>query len=168
MNKVWKGLYLIFQYLPQSNARINIGQKKIRCYLVKKFSRYVGRNVNIEKKVYIGPNFSIGNNSGVGVNCVIGGDVTIGDNVMMGPDCIIYTTGHCHNNVDIPMIQQGMLKIKPVTIGNDVWIGTRVIVMPGISIGNGVIIGAGAVVTKDVPDYAVAVGVPAKVVKYRK
>lgn len=58
-------------------------------------------------------------------------------------------------------------KNKLVTIGNDVWIGTRVIIMGGVKIGNGAVIGAGAIVTKDVPDYAIAVGVPAKVVKYR-
>ena len=52
-------------------------------------------------------------------------------------------------------------------IGNDVWIGARVIVLPGVTIGNHVIIGAGAVVTKDIPDYAIAGGVPAKVIRYR-
>jgi acetyltransferase-like isoleucine patch superfamily enzyme len=58
-------------------------------------------------------------------------------------------------------------EFKRVTIGHDVWIGTRSIIMGGVSIGNGAIIGAGAVVTKDVPPYAVVAGVPAKVVRYR-
>jgi len=56
---------------------------------------------------------------------------------------------------------------KRVIIKNDVWIGANTVVMPGLTIGNGAIIGAGAVVTKDVPDYAIVVGVPAKVIKYR-
>lgn len=55
-----------------------------------------------------------------------------------------------------------------VTIGNDVWIVMRSIIMPGVTIGNGAVIGAGAVVTKDVPDYAIVGGVPAKVIKFRK
>lgn len=59
------------------------------------------------------------------------------------------------------------MSVEPVVIGDDVWIGTRVIILPGVKIGNGVIIAAGAVVTKDIPDYAVAGGVPAKVIKYR-
>lgn len=54
-----------------------------------------------------------------------------------------------------------------VTIGNDVWIGIRVIVIGGVKIGNGVIIGAGTIVTKDIPDYAIVVGVPAKIIRYR-
>lgn len=66
------------------------------------------------------------------------------------------------------MCQQGSLPKQKVTIGNDVWIGTRVVILPGVHIGNGSIIAAGAVVSKDVPKYAVVGGVPAKVIKYRK
>ncbi len=58
-------------------------------------------------------------------------------------------------------------KNQKVIIGNDVWIGTGVIILPSVKIGNGAIIGAGAVVTNDVPDYAIVVGVPAKIIKYR-
>lgn len=65
------------------------------------------------------------------------------------------------------MGQQGM-RVSEVIIGNDVWIGMRVIIMPGIKVGNGVVIGAGAVVTKDVPDYAIVGGVPARIIKFRK
>lgn len=58
-------------------------------------------------------------------------------------------------------------EVAKIEIGNDVWIGANVVILDGVKIGNGVIIGAGAVVTKDLPDYAIAVGVPAKVIKYR-
>ena len=84
---------------------------------------------------------------------------------MMGQEVIIYTTRHNDNRIDIPMMEQGMGNVLPVKIGDDVWIGGRVIILPGVTIGNGCIIGAGAVVTKDIPPYSVAVGVPAKVVK---
>lgn len=86
---------------------------------------------------------------------------------MMGPDVAILTHTHRINRTDIPMGQQGSL-VKEVIIGDDVWIGMRSIIMPGVRVGNGAVIGAGAVVTKDVPDYAIVGGVPAKVLKYRK
>ena len=58
--------------------------------------------------------------------------------------------------------------MQPITIGDDVWIGRRVMLLPGVSIGKGAVIGAGAVVTKDVPEFAVVGGVPAKIIKWRK
>lgn len=110
---------------------------------------------------------SIGSGSGLGVNCSVHGPITIGDNVMMGPDVTILTQTHNIERTDIPMGQQGM-RVAEVVIGNDVWIGMRVIIMPGVKVGDGVVIGAGAVVTKDVPAFAIVGGVPAKVIKYRK
>lgn len=60
------------------------------------------------------------------------------------------------------------MRVSEVIIGNDVWIGMRVIIMPDVKVGNSVVIGAGAVVTKDVPDYAIVGGVPARIIKFRK
>lgn len=115
----------------------------------------------------VGGGISVGSGSGLGVNCLVHGPLRIGCNVMMGPDVTILTHTHRIDRTDIPMGQQGSI-VKEVTIGNDVWIGMRSIIMPGVRIGNGVIIGAGAIVTKDIPDYGVVVGVPARVIKYRK
>ena len=118
-----------------------------------------------------GANFStklsLGDNSGVGKRASLQGTVTIGNDVMMGPDCIIYTVNHCFDSIDVPMIKQGFYPEEPVEIGDDVWIGGRVTILPGVKIGNHVIIAAGAVVTKDVPDYAIVGGVPAKILKFR-
>lgn len=85
---------------------------------------------------------------------------------MMGPDVIILTSNHRIDSVSVPMNEQGSI-IDKVIIGNDVWIGARVIILPGCKVGNGVVIGAGAVVTKDIPDYCVVGGIPAKVIKKR-
>lgn len=86
----------------------------------------------------------------------------------MGPEVLIYTQNHCYEDETKPIIQQGYTKTKPVVIGDDVWIGARAIILPGVNIGSHSVVGAGAVVTKDVPDYSVVGGVPAKVIKRRK
>ncbi len=164
---ICKILYAFARHLPTSFSKIQIGQKAIRAALVRGFVARVGKNANIERNATICPEVSIGDNSGVGINCIVANGVTIGDNVMMGQDCIIYTTNHNFSSTEIPMCEQGMTKRRPVTIGNDVWIGARVIILPGVTIGNGAVIGAGSIVTKDVPDYVVAAGNPAKVIKSR-
>ena len=123
--------------------------------------------MNIERNAVFSPELEIGNNSGIGIDCEVYGPVTIGNNVMMGPEVVIYTSGHKHDRIDIPMMEQGSSETQPVIIGNDVWIGRRAIIMPGVTIGDGVIVGAGAVVTKNIEPYMVAVGVPAKAIKSR-
>lgn len=66
------------------------------------------------------------------------------------------------------MLEQGMAEAKPVTVGDDVWIGQRALILPGVSIGTGAIVAAGSVVTRDVPPFAVVAGNPAKVIKDRR
>ena len=109
--------------------------------------------MNIEKHAHFTPGVELGDRSGIGINCEITGTVTIGNDVMMGPEVIVYTSGHRFDRTDISMMDQGFTEAKPVTIGNDVWLGRRVIIMPGVTIGDGCVIGAGAVVTKDIPPY---------------
>lgn len=154
--------------LPASNARI-IGKfsKNIRYHLVKGFIDKCGNNVNVEKGAVVSSKVAIGDNSGLGKHCEINGETIIGSNVMMGPECVIFSSNHRFDRTDIPMIEQGFQKSKTVIIGDDVWIGRRTMLLPGVTIGKGVVIGCGAVVTKDVPDYAVIGGVPAKILKYR-
>ena len=161
--------YGFAKYLPTHTSQMTAWTRSVRRFICKPLFDHCGKNVTIEKNAYFatGTGISIGNRSGLGINCMVHGPLTIGDNVMMGPDVVILT--HTHN-IDIPtlpMIEQGM-RTAPVTIGNDVWIGMRSIIMPGVNIGDGSVIGAGAVVTKDVPAYAIVGGVPAKVIKYRK
>lgn len=152
-------------WLPTSNRMPFAG--KMRAFWARKIALNCGKNINIEKNAYFTPELQIGDNSGVGVDCDLCGPVTIGNDVMMGPEVVIYTFLHNYDRVDIPMRLQGIEAPRPVRIGNDVWIGRRAIIMPGVTIGDGVIIGAGAVVTKDVPPYSVVGGVPAKIIKSR-
>lgn len=125
-----------------------------------------GKNISVQSRFNCdnGKNIHVGNDflSNYNLTILDIAPVNIGNNVMIGPNVDIYTVNH-------PMTAQGrrkyMAKGFPVTIGNDVWIGGKVSIMPGVTIGNNVVIAAGAVITKDVPDDTLVGGVPAKVIK---
>lgn len=161
-------LYLGASRLPESFSWINIGQKQIRAFCGKLILAKCGKKVNIEKGASFPSSVELGDYSGIGVRAQINGKVIIGKNVMMGPDVCIYVINHAFDRTDIPMNMQGFAPEKPVIIEDDVWIGARVIILPGVHIGIGAVIGAGAVVTKDVPDYAVVGGNPARILKMRQ
>ena len=158
---------LIAKRMPASNGQFSFGARKLRAWCAGHMLERCGKNVNVERNATFGRNVTLGNCSGIGTNAVVGKHTHIGDYVMMGPDCIIYTVTHNYDRTDIPMLEQGSTPVQPVTIGNDVWIGSRVTIMPGVTLGDGCVVGAGAVGTHDVPPYAVVGGVPAKVLKYR-
>jgi maltose O-acetyltransferase len=126
-----------------------------------------GENVNIEKFASFPRSVQLGHNSGIGYKCEVACNTCIGDNVMMGPEVVMYSVNHKFDRVDIPMCKQGFQEGQPITIGNNVWLGRRVIILPGVTIGDGCVIGAGAVVAKDIEPYSIAVGNPARVVKKR-
>lgn len=163
--KVLLILYIVLaKNLPQSSHVRLFG--KIRCFFARMIIDSCGKNVNIEKGATIRPGLKIGDGSGVGINSEIYGDVTIGSNVMMGPEVVIYTSNHKHELSEIPFGRQGFDEVKPVVIGNNVWIGRRVMFMAGSGCGDNVIIAAGSVVTKKFPSNVIIGGVPAKIVKY--
>ncbi len=111
-----------------------------------------------------GYNIEIGENFFANHNCVIldGAKVTFGDNVFIAPDCGFYTAGH---PLDRERRNQGLEYARPITVGNDVWLGAGVRVMPGVTIGSNVVVGAGSVVVKDIPDNVVAAGSPCRVIR---
>lgn len=90
------------------------------------------------------------------------GKLVLGERVSIGPRCILVVTAHPNNSV---LGKNFVQKERKITIGNDVWLGAGVIVLPEITIGEGSIIGAGSIVTKNIPPYSVAVGNPARVIK---
>lgn len=130
-----------------------------------------GKNVNIENDAYIGngKRISIEDNSGIGSRFFVQNtNLKIGQYVMMGEEIMILGGGHQTCRIDIPMGLQGDLPISNLEICDDVWIGSRVTILGKVNrIGKGSIIGACSVVTKDVPDYAIVAGNPAKIIKYR-
>lgn len=128
-----------------------------------------GDEVNVRPNVYFGrgSHIRIGNRSMIGADSIVGSaaEVTIGDDVMMGPQVLIYTSNH-GIELGSPMRTQQSVN-SPVTIGNDVWIGARCILLPGITINDGAVVAAGAVVSTDVPQNAIVGGVPAQLLKMR-
>jgi len=118
-----------------------------------------------KERIEIGDNVSF--NSNVMINADIGGNIKIGSNVLMGPNVVVRASNHMFKNKTIPIAEQGHLS-GSIIIEDDVWIGANVVILPNVSIGKGSVIGAGAVVTKDIDCFSIAVGVPAKVIDQRK
>jgi len=131
----------------------------------------MGSNVRFSEGVLVqNPSgLFIGNNVGINRDVWInaGGRVEIGDDVIIGPKVIIHSANHKFDSLDIPIRLQGWVKL-PVVIEEDVWIAGGVIILPRVRIGKGSVIAAGAVVTKDIPSYSIAMGVPAAVKGSRK
>lgn len=111
-----------------------------------------------------GYNIEVGENFFMNMNCVIldGAKVTFGDNVFVAPSCGFYTAGH---PLDKERRNRGLEYAYPITIGHNVWIGAQVCVLPGVTIGDNSVIGAGSVVTKDIPSNVLAVGNPCRVIR---
>lgn len=156
------------RHLPASTMPLGSLWRRIRLWACRPLFVQCGHNVNVERGASIGlRTVCIGSNSGIGINASIGDGTHIGSNVMMGPDVLILTQNHRTSRLDLPMREQGFTPVLPVRIEDDVWIGARAIILPGVRIGTGSVIGAGAVVSRDVPPGAIAVGNPARAVRYR-
>lgn len=147
-----------------------LGYKK-RCIFYESTLKSCGEKLLIYPftSVHFPQNLSIGNNVKLnrGVFITATTDIKIGDNVMIGPYTIINSGNHVYNNPCALIQDQGHIK-KPIEIEDDVWIGSNVSILAGVKIGKGTVIGAGAVVNKSIPEFCVAVGVPAKVIKRRQ
>ena len=164
--------YGFLRYLPQYFPNGH-ECRKIRTCICRHIFRKCGENVNVKRGSFFGSgkNIEIGNNSDIGLNAHIagidrGGELIIGDNVIMAPDVTILTLIHNYGNPNIPIRLQGSHASR-VILEDDVWIGYRAVIMPGVRIGKGAIVGACSLVTKDVPPNIVVGGVPAKIIKHR-
>lgn len=107
---------------------------------------------------------SIGNRTIVGIGSVIIGPVTIGNNVMIAQNIVISGLNHGYEDVTVPPSEQ-KVTCKPIIISDNVWIGANSVITAGVTLGKHCVIGAGSIVTKSIPDYSVAVGNPARVIK---
>ena len=140
--------------LEKRNSIINklLGYQPDNLELLSPFTCDYGNNIVLGKNVFI--------NS----NCYFmdGAKITVGDNVFIGPSCGFYTANH---PLDYQTRNQVIEQALPILIGNNVWLGGNVIVLPGVEIGDGCVIGAGSVVTKDIESNSIATGVPCMVIK---
>lgn len=153
--------YLCHKYNSLSPS--NTEERKV---LLKNLLGKVGKNYLIEQNFWCdyGYNIEIGENFYVNHNCVMldPAKIIFGDNVFVAPNCGFYTA--CHP-IDTKERNKGLEFAKPITIGNNVWIGGNVTVLAGVTIGDNVVIGAGSLVNKNIPANSVAVGNPCKVIK---
>ena len=124
-----------------------LGKKSDNCCILAPFWCDYGYNIEVGKNFFANHNTVI----------LDGAKVTFGDNVFIAPNCSFYTAGH---PIDAERRNQGLEYAYPITVGDNVWIGAGVQVMPGVKIGSNVVIGGGSVVVKDIPDNVVAVGNP--------
>lgn len=161
MNERIKAKDLCYEYNhlkpSQTNERIEImkkilGKTKDNFLIEQSFECDYGYNIEIGENFYSNHNLVI----------LDANKVVFGDNVFIGPNCGFYTA--CHP-LDAETRNKGLEYAKPIKVGNDVWFGGNVVVLPGVKIGNNVVIGAGSVVTKDIPENSIAVGNPCKVIK---
>ena len=111
-----------------------------------------------------GFNISVGKNFYTNHNCTIldGAKVEFGDNVFIAPNCVFSTAGHA---IDAEQRGKGLEIALPIKVGNNVWFGANVSVLPGVTIGDNTIIGAGSVLNKDIPSGVIAVGNPCRVIR---
>jgi acetyltransferase-like isoleucine patch superfamily enzyme len=182
-NLLWDVWFLFDQF---TNDRITQTQYLLhflmyfRCFneiIVRKKMGRIGKNFDIRPNVNLGgtKNIFIGDNICLRHECSLHASnstdkeiatITIEDDVLFGPYVLITVSSHIYDSVDVPIMEQGLI-LKDVRIKKGAWLGARCIILPGVTVGEGAIVGAGAVVTRDVPDYAIAVGVPARILKMR-
>ncbi|MDD3304287.1 MAG: DapH/DapD/GlmU-related protein [Clostridia bacterium] len=161
---------------------IKLKNKKVKCYSNEVSKDVVlGKNVIIGKKVKIGNNVVIGENSYINYETIIDSNSKIGKFCSIAPQVYIGPGNHPLSYVSThPFlydtnwseklkcnVQKHEEISKDTMIGNDVWIGTRAIILAGVNVSDGSIVAAGAVVTKDIPPYSIVAGIPAKVIGYR-
>ena len=166
-------LYYCFLFYLPSPYIPYIGKcfSKLRARCLHFINPKIHSSSTIGRKCHIGncSNLVIANHSSLGDNFKMNNAIVeIGEYVMIASDVTIMGGGHRFDDVTIPMLKQGEIGKTQVKIESDVWIGTRVTILAkNITIGKGSIIGAGSVITKDVPEYAIVAGNPAHIIRMR-
>ncbi|MDE6415935.1 MAG: acyltransferase [Duncaniella sp.] len=161
----WLATHLPGSYSPYGGRIFN----RFRIFCVRRIFKKCGNISTVDRKAYFGSGaeIEIGDFSGIGSNCRLPNDIKIGRYVMMAPGVTVINANHNFSRTDVPMCFQGSEDKKPVTIEDDVWLGTNAIILPGVTVARGTIVGAGSVVTKNFPEYSIIGGNPARLIRSR-
>lgn len=161
----------MYSYLSSAGfAIINLLPHGLRIMLLGMLLGHLGKAPWIDRKTYFRYpwKITIGDNVGINRGCEFypafrtqGGTITIGDNVVLSPNVKIFTAGYDYATLDLAH------SARPVVIEDHVWIGANAIILSGVTIGKGAVIGAGSIVTRDIPSFTVAVGNPARPINSR-
>lgn len=167
--RFWRLVYELFaRHLPSYEFGLLVARwsSNIRVFCVRRFVRSCGTDLSLGRNVTLSSSNRIGNHVTINDNCRVHG-CAIDDFALIAPECYVITRNHRYKDPNIPIALQGYTDDKPISIGRDVWIGARVTLLPGITLGQGSIVAAGAVVTTDVAPYRIVGGVPARVIGHR-
>ena len=161
--------WTVARQLPWSSRPGGRLARAVRSALARHMLDSCGRAVNVEHGAWFGSGKGVrlGDRSSIGMDALVMGPIQIGDDVMMGPRCILLSNRHDISRRDVPMNSQGFADALPIVIEDDVFVGAGATVLPGVRISTGSVVGAGAVVTKDVPPGCVVAGNPAEIVRRR-
>lgn len=166
-DKELENLRLECKALCQEYNSLPIKNLDVRKKFIKKILGKTKKSVHIEPNFWCdyGSRIEVGENFYANHGLVIldAGKVSFGDNVFVGPNCGFHTSGH---PIDFERRNKGLEYAYPIKVGNNVWFGAGVQVMPGVTIGDNVVIGGGSVVVKDIPSNCVAVGNPCRVIRH--
>lgn len=148
----------LFRYLKNCVTVHKFGEYGTGAYVSKTTRISYGQHINIADDVWIGPDCDLDG----------AGGISIQKGSILAPEVVIYSRNHNYDSPDLSALPyDNIVILKEVVIGKYVWIGRRAIILPGVHIGSHAVVAAGSVVTKNVPDYALVAGNPARVVKFR-
>ena len=168
--KCGENMHMIVNFIQKIYNGLIFRVAFVRASFWKIFIRKMGKKVYIMHSCMISSpaGIEIGDNVCINHHTTITGrgSLKIGNFVMIGQNCSILTGSHGFADSTKPMMFQGQI-CGPIEIGDDVWLGANVVVLPNVKIGRGAIVGANAVVTEDIPEFAIVGGVPAKLIRYR-
>lgn len=159
--------HCFFSWLPHYQLGLDWKLcRKLRAFATSLYIDRCGSDVDVGRKVKLSAKLHLGDRSSIGDFSYLQGDITIGSDVMMAPRCALIADDHRFDDLSRPMNTQGT-NFQKIVVGNDVWIGYGVTILPGVTVGDGAICAAGAVVTKDVQPYTIVGGNPARMIKMR-